>query len=98
VLHLDNQKADVWHGLLTTVILPLPLLPLLPNLPCAAVQVLLLMLAGMLLRAWRQVPYVGFIVAPIVSAVSEISMHKHTCSIYPTELHAIGELRGLCVC
>jgi hypothetical protein len=27
----------------------------------------MLMLAGMLLRAWRQVPYVGFVVAPIVS-------------------------------
>ncbi len=30
-------------------------------------QMLLLMLGGMLLRGWRRVPYVGFIVAPIVS-------------------------------
>jgi hypothetical protein len=31
---------------------------------------LLLMLAGMLLRGWRQLPYVGFIVAPVVQYLS----------------------------
>jgi hypothetical protein len=30
-------------------------------------QMLLLMLVGMLLRSWRQVPYVGLFVAPVVS-------------------------------
>lgn len=30
-------------------------------------QVVLLMVAGMLLRGWKAVPYVGWVVAPVVS-------------------------------
>lgn len=51
---------------------------LLTSAAVCAVQMLLLMLVGMLLRSWRAVPYVGWLVGPVVSQHTPFTHHTYT--------------------
>jgi hypothetical protein len=43
---------------------------------CLAAQMLMLMLVGLLLRGWRSLPYIGWLVAPVVRDFAVCSRHN----------------------